>query len=210
VTETAATGQRTTNHWWWRPGWGIGTRCHTVHITFQDQPALHAHAAAWRKILAPFDQLDPVPDPWLHLTMQGLGLRGEINEDDVAAIGERAAGRLAEMDAFDIVIDRPRFTPEATRWDPRPAGPIARIRNEVRAAIGEIWSTVPEDADDFTPHITIGYGNRDADAAPILEAVAAADIPPLTLRITHADLILLGRDEGRYTWESTRSLPLRV
>jgi len=33
------------DHWWWRPGWGPGTRFYTFHFTFQDQPVVREHAA---------------------------------------------------------------------------------------------------------------------------------------------------------------------
>jgi hypothetical protein len=30
------TGERTADHWWWRPGWKHGRRFHTWHLTFDD------------------------------------------------------------------------------------------------------------------------------------------------------------------------------
>jgi hypothetical protein len=30
-------------HWYWRPGWGVGTRFHTWHITLEAQSALIDH-----------------------------------------------------------------------------------------------------------------------------------------------------------------------
>lgn len=201
---------RTADHWWWRPGWGPGARCHTIHITFQDQPALHAHAQAWREILAPFTQLDLVPDSWLHLTMQGLGMRGEVDERDVATIGELAAARAAKLHAFDLTVGAPSFTPEAVRFDPTPIAGATKLRDAMRSAIGEVWADVPEAAGGFEPHITVGYGNTDVDASEIIAAIERAEIEPITIRIAHADLILLGRDSKVYTWSVTRSLPLAM
>lgn len=199
---------RTADHWWWRPGWGPGARCHTVHITFQDQPALHAHAQAWRQVLARFPQLDLVPDPWLHLTMQGLGMQGEVTLADVTAIADRAEDLVAKLEPFELSVGAPSFTPEAIRFDPSPAAPVAKLRSAVRGTIGEVWPKVPEADDGFEPHITIGYGNADADATEIIAAIEQADIEPITIRITHADLILLGRDDKIYTWTVTQGLPL--
>lgn len=210
MTHATTEPARTADHWWWRPGWQLGTRFYTIHVTFQDVPSLHAHAAAWREVLVPFGNLDLVPDPWLHLTMQGLGKQGVVAEKDVDAIGEAAAARVGALDVFEIEVDAPSFTPEAVRFDPVPTTPVTRLRDAVRAAIGDVWPEVPERADGFEPHVTIAYGNRDADASPILAAVAAADIPPIRIPVAHADLLVLGRDEGMYTWTVSRTLPLGV
>jgi hypothetical protein len=45
----------------------------------------------------------------------------------------------------------------------------------LRAAISEVWGTcnVPEDEDDFTPHVSLAYSNRDGDMQPVLDAATA-------------------------------------
>lgn len=199
---------RVSDHWWWRPKWGIGTRWYTWHWTFQRDAVLHAHAEAWRKVLAQFPSLDPVPDQWLHMTGQGVGRVGDIAEDDVNAIIEAARRKLAETTPIRLTVDRPEFTPEAVRFTPQPMDAVGDLRLSIRQAIGEVLADVPEDADGFVPHITIGYGNRDADAAPIIDAIAGADIPPAEITVTTADLIVLGRDERRYEWDYRAQLPL--
>jgi 2'-5' RNA ligase len=198
----------TADHWWWRPGWALGARGYAFHLTFQDQPALHAHADAYRRVLAHIPALDPVPDPWLHLTMQGIGLRGEVDEAEVGAIAAAATRRLADLPAFELTFGAPVFTPEATRFEPQPSGHVSGIRDAVRAAIGEVWPGVPEPHRGFVPHVTIGYGNRIAPADPILEALKASRIGSAGVRITAAELILLGRDEGMYTWETVARMGL--
>lgn len=198
----------TADHWWWRPGWALGARGYAFHLTFQDQPALHAHADAYRRVLAHIPALDPVPDPWLHLTMQGIGLRVAVDEGEVSAIAAAATRRLADLSAFDLTFDAPVFTPEATRFEPQPARPVAAVRDAVRAAIGEVWPEAPEPRRGFVPHVTIGYGNRIAPAGPILEALGASRAGPATIRITAAALILLGRDGGMYTWETIARMGL--
>lgn len=191
-------------------GWGPAVRWYAVHTTFHEHAELHVHAQQWRRVLAPFTQLDPVPDEWLHLTMQGVGRRGEVKDADVETIADRATARLSRIEPFDLTFGAPEFTPEAVRFEPTPATPVAAARAEVRNAIASRWSEVPESADGFIPHVTIGYGNRLEDAGPIVEALTAADIPPVTIRITHIDLILLGRDEGMYTWDIAQPMPLKA
>ncbi len=196
------------DHWWWRPGWRLGARFLTWHLTFEDAPQVHRVAADYRRILAGVPGLDLVPDPWLHLTMQGLGFADDVADRDVAAIVDAARVRLARIPGFEVSFDRPAVTPEAVRWEAAPGEPVAAVRDAIRAAIGEVWAEVPERADGFGPHISIAYSGSDRPAAPVLAAIAAAPSAPATARITHADLILLNRDHRMYEWEPVANIPL--
>src|SRR5262245_33980474 len=79
------------DHWWWRPGWRLGRRAYTFHITFEDGtveggPDLHRLTAAYQASLAGMPGLDLVPLQWLHLTMQNVGFTDEVGESDVQAV----------------------------------------------------------------------------------------------------------------------------
>ena len=196
------------DHWWWRPGWQPGSRFLTWHLTFENAPDVHRIAAEYRRILHGLPALDLVPDPWLHLTMQGLGFAQDVADGDVAAIVEAARLRLAHIPAFEISFDRPAVTPEAIRWEAAPGEPVAAVRSAIRAAIGDVWPEVPERGDGFGPHISIAYSSSDGPAAPVLAAIGSVPSAPATARITHADLILLNRDHRMYEWESVASVQL--
>ncbi|QNP72600.1 2'-5' RNA ligase family protein [Streptomyces roseirectus] len=196
------------DHWWWRPGWRQGTRFLTWHLTFDGQPEVRCLAGQWREHLALLPGLDLVPDQWLHLTMQGVGFADQVSDADTAAIVTAAGKRLATVSSFEITIDRPAVTPEAIRWEAEPGQPVAAVRDALRAAIGDVWSDVPEQADGFAPHISIAYSNSDGPAAPVLDTVATAPSAPARARITSAELILLNRDHRMYEWEPVASVPL--
>lgn len=198
---------RTVNHWWWRPGWREGRTFYTWHLTFDDQAAVHRLAATYREALASVPGLDLVPDKWLHLTMQGIGFTDEVDAGDVDAIVSEASRRLATIPAFNIELDRPVFTPEAIRWDP-PTEPIAVVRDNIREAIGAVWSEVPEDAKGFSAHVTIAYANQDGPADAALAAIAAAPSQPAIARIRSVELIILNRDQRMYEWQTYASAPL--
>ena len=194
-------GPMTADHWWWREGWGSGTRFLTWHLTFQQSPVLHAHAAAYRELLAGFPQLDLVPDHGLHLTMQGVGPVQDVTATELTALTDAARKRLSDLRPLAFRFDKPAFTPEAIRWEPAPAEPVVEIRNVLRGAIHEVWDQVPESAGGFTPYVTIAYGNRVAPASPIIAAIEDSSILPVTATVATADLIVLGRDRHEYEWE---------
>jgi 2'-5' RNA ligase len=200
--------QSTADHWWWRPGWSVGRRFLTWHLTFDHASEVHRLAEAYRQRLAPLPGLDLIPDRWLHLTMQGLGFVDEVAQDDVDAIVAVARAQLALVAAFEVTIDRPTFTPEAIRWEAAPGAPVEAVRDAIRTAVGTVWAEVPERREGFGPHISIAYSRAELPAAPVLAAIAAEPSAPARVRIASAELILLGRDNHMYEWETVASVSL--
>ena len=195
------------DHWWWRPGWRLGRRFYTWHLTFDGQAELHRLAAAYRAALEPVGALDLIPDRWLHLTMQGLGFADEVDDSDVDAIAERAAVRLTQVEPFDLEFTEPVITPEAILWAVDPAGPAA-VRDAIRAAIGDVWTEVPEPADGFRAHVSIAYSNAVAPADPVQAALDSVHAEPATARVNAAELIVLGRDRRMYEWSTSATVQL--
>ncbi len=197
------------NHWWWRPGWSVGRRFYTWHLTFEGQDDVHRLAAEYRSALAPLgDILTPVPDRWLHLTMQGIGFVSETEEADVQAIADAARRRLAEVPAFALQIGPEVLDPEAVLLHVHPDGPVRAVRDAIRAAIGEVLGEVPEKAEGFTPHVSVAYSAGDGPAEPIARALAGLDLRPAQARISTAELIVIHRDNRMYEWDSYAAVPL--
>ena len=196
------------NHWWWRPGWAPGRRFYTFHITFAGAPEIHRIAADYRAILSPFPGLDLVPDHGLHLTMQGLGFTDEVALSDADTIVEAATERLQAMPPFDLTLNRPQITPEAIRWEAQPGHAPAAARTHIRDAIATVWEHVPEQDDQFAPHVSIAYSNAGGPAGPLQAALQTARTEPATATISAIELIVLGRDRQMYEWETHAVLPL--
>ena len=136
------------NHWWW-PGWRVGRRFYTLHLTFEGQDDVHRLAAEYRFALAPLGEiLTPIPDQWLHLTMQGIGFIGETKEQDVNSIVEEAHTRLAGVPAFDLRIGPEVLDSEAV-LHVHPDSPVRAVRSAIREAIGDVLGDVPEKAEGF-------------------------------------------------------------
>ncbi|WP_445520834.1 2'-5' RNA ligase family protein [Streptomyces sp. NEAU-174] len=197
------------NHWWWRPGWGVGRRFYTWHLTFEGQHDVHRLAAEYRAGLGPLGPaLTPIPDRWLHLTMQGIGFVNEVAERDVKAVVEAARARLLAVPAFDLQLGPEVIDPEAVLLPAHPSEPVQDVRDAIRAAIGDVLGEVPESADGFRPHVSVAYSAADGPAAPVSKALAALDARPAHARITTAELIVIHRDNLMYEWEPYATAPL--
>jgi 2'-5' RNA ligase len=199
----ATNADQVRNHWYWRPGWGVGSRFYTWHITFEDQPAVVQLADNYRATLAGLPTLDPVPPKWLHLTMQGIGFVDRIKAADVDAIVAAARIRCAELEPMNLIISRPYVDPESIQIAVEPAAPVRELRTTIRTAIADVWGAehVPEPAEPFTPHMSLAYINADGPGSPLAAALAAAPAMTAQAPIDSCQLIVLNRDEGMYVWE---------
>jgi 2'-5' RNA ligase superfamily len=197
------------NHWWWRPGWRVGRRMYTWHITFDDQSSLHELVRAYQAALTSLDGLDLVPIRWLHLTMQGVAFTDEISWQEVADIIEAARARLATLHSVSLLAGPAFVDPEAIMAELPSANALYPVRESIRAAIAEVRgvANVPE-AEQWNPHISLAYSSSDGLAAPYLKALQTVAHSPADLTITAVHLIELSRDTHLYQWTTKAEVPL--
>jgi 2'-5' RNA ligase len=199
------------DHWWWRPGWRVGRRMWTWHVTF-DGPhggALRDLAAAHAPLL---DEpgLDVVPAPWLHLTVQGVGFSDELDDDDVERVLAAARTRLAALAPFDVVLGPAVVHGGGVLLPASPAEPFQALLRELRAAVAEALGPgrVEGDGAGFRPHVSLAYSNRTWDASALAERLGDAQTATARVRVSEAQLIRLGRDEHVYRWDAAHRAPL--
>jgi len=207
---TSTNTDQVKDHWYWRPGWRVGARFYTWHVTFSDQPAVHALVDGYRDVLKRESTLDVVPDEWLHLTMQGIGFVDQIDTAEVNEIVAHTRRRCASLSPISLRIGRPHLDPESIQIAVEPAEPIQELRREIRSAIGEVWGTehIPEPAEPYSPHMSLAYINSAGPAAPLADAVEAAPASFADARISSCQLIVLNRDNGMYVWEPYATVEL--
>lgn len=199
---------RVADHWWWRPGWGPGTRFYTFHVTFTDQPTVQEHAAKARARLAGLPGLDLVPGRWLHLTTQGVGFADKVSDGDLAAITAAARRRLAAVDPVPVLVGPPVVASEGVACQVGPVGALDPVRDSLRAAIADAWGVgdVPE-GPEWTPHVSIAYASV-SGPGDAYEAALGGETDPVAVTVATVHLIRLGRDRRVYEWDTVAALPL--
>lgn len=200
-----------TNHWWWRPGWKVGTRFYAWHInTFEDAAPLHRLAKQYQAELSTVQGLDMIPQQWLHLTMQGVGFVEDVSTAQVDALLSAARSRLGELEPLKVRFQRPVIRPEAIALPPDPVEPVQEIRNTVRAAIAEVFGSdrVPDNADGYQPHVSLAYVSTPQPAVTTLEAMNRVSADPADLTINAVSLIEMHRDNRMYEWRTIEAVPL--
>lgn len=199
---------RMRDHWWWRPGWRVGRRMLTFHLTMEQAPAVREIGARAREVLAGFDAQDPVPDRGLHLTMTGVGFEDEVTPQQLEQVSgavfdhweQLAAQEPAPVLRFTTVF----LAHESVMLLAEPSSWLEELARVQRAAVDEVFGAQERWA--FWPHLTLAYANADADPAPIAQALAplAASAPPALEAAPTLTLMRLGRDEHEYRWDVLR------
>lgn len=198
------------DHWWWRPGWQVGTRFYTWHITFDDQDQLHKLVDTYQAEIAGHDGFDPIPRKWLHLTMQGVGHTADIAPDQLDTLIATAQTKLAALDPVKVGFHRPVIRPEAIALPALPPTEADRIRTAVREAIADALGpdAVPDRADGFQPHVTVAYSSGAQPAGAITAGLESISTAPVDVQIRAISLIELHRDNRMYEWQTVAEAPI--
>jgi 2'-5' RNA ligase len=199
---------RMRDHWWWRPGWRLGRRMYTWHVTFDGQRDLYKLVDAYGERLAGIPGLDPIPHRWLHLTTQGLGFVDEVPAPEVDAVIAAAGERLAKIQPPSITIGPAIVDLEVVRLKVQPVEDLIPIRRALRDAIVAVRGTdLLMESEEWTPHISVAYSSSEGPMEPISAAIRS-ELPPVSATVSEVQLIVLGRDNKMYEWQTRAAVPL--
>jgi 2'-5' RNA ligase len=195
------------DHWWWRPGWRIGRRFYMWYVTFDRDDAVRDLALAYARRLR-LPTLDVIPPQWLHVTMLGVGFVDQIDEAEAQRIADAARQRLARLAPITVQIGPATVDREVVRLDVTPAEPVIRLRQELLAAIADVWGAdrAPEPDDGFfpedvyLPHVSLAYSNTDAERQSVMDEVRRDEPAPVRTTLRRADLVAVHRDNRMYEW----------
>lgn len=188
-----------TNHWWWRPGWGIGKRYYTWHFTFKPQEPLKEMISKYQTIISGLPNYDLVPFEWLHLTTQGIGFVDQFSEGEVDEIVQKVKGKLLYQERFSVLFNPPEVYREAISCPITPVEALNGVRTSIRESISEVLGNVSE-PEVFHPHVSLAYSNAEGVSKPIVESIKAITANSVNVEISNVDLIRLGRDKHLYEW----------
>jgi 2'-5' RNA ligase len=197
------------DHWWWRPGWRVGTRFYTWHVTVADLPQLADHVAAYQEPLRQFPFLDLIPREWLHVTVQGVGDASEVPPQQRDAVVAAVGSRLVSFTAPRLTFARPVLHREAVVLPPAEPELLRAIRDAIRGGIEDAYG--PPEGDPtrpFRPHVSLAYVNTPGDVAPVRTALDSVHTQPVDVAVTHVSLIELHRDNRMYEWTTVATVPL--
>ncbi|GLF98145.1 2'-5' RNA ligase family protein [Streptomyces yaizuensis] len=187
---------RMTDHWD-RPGWTPGHRAY-YWMLLPRSPELTALTRHCQHHLAPL-RLDPVPDDGLHITLGRIGHRTDVTPRQAAELARTVAEHAPR--AFALSAHPMTGSRGAVRYSLTPWTPLLHLHTVLNSAARRHGLPAGRPTAGFRPHLGIAYNNRDRDARPVIDAVAALrTLPPVTLRIARVELVELRRESTAYRW----------
>jgi hypothetical protein len=167
----------------WRataPNWQHGSARLAWHLVLGDDPELAALADELAAPLAAAG-LDPVPAPWLHLTLADASPEFPV---------------LAELAPFALRLGPPGALATAAILPAEPAEEL----NALRSALG--------DETPFEPHVTLAYANARTDADALERVLDHCGDRVIETVVDHVALLRLHRRDHSYEWDVLERVPL--
>jgi 2'-5' RNA ligase len=197
------------DHRQWRPEWTVDRTCLYWYLTFTDQPDVASLAQRAGGDLGTHEAIDPVPPPWLHLTLCDVGFLDEVGQHQLEVMTEAVAHELRLCSPFELSLGPIALYPDALTLAAGPHSRLRELRNRIERAM-ESADLNPRHhpADQFWPHVTLGYLNRRAEMQPVLDTLGDEDATG-TVTVRDVTLAAVSRRHGYYQWDAGAVISLQ-
>jgi 2'-5' RNA ligase len=189
------------DHWTWRPDWAADRPCLLWYLTFTGQPVLADLVETARARLSSVAAVDPVPAPWLHLTLDDVGFEDEVAPEQVRDVVARVFAAVAEQPLPPLELGPVNTMVDALVLEAAPGDALVELRDLLRTCTEEVLPGAASALDAFWPHVTLAYSNAPVGRAALLAALD--DLGEARL-VVEPQLVLAAvtRREKHYQWTS--------
>lgn len=200
--------ERTRNHWWWRPGWGPGTRYVTFHLTFERAPTLAAEAARIGSLLSGVSGVDVIPPKWLHLTMTGVGFAAELDGGTLDRLAQAVLGRVSSLATGPLSLSWLYLHREGLSLASDPTPWLSELKLAQETAVAAETGAGRTGDEPFHPLVSLAYFTGEVDESALVRAVDDAAPTEIVVEQPMVSMIELNRDRQVYTWRVLAQAPL--
>ena len=199
------------DHWQWRPEWTVDRPCLLWYLTFENQPRLWQLAERLHNRLDGVSSVDPVPPPWLHLTVEDVAFVDEIAPRQVEDLVEAAASALVGWSAPPLVLGPVAEMRDALVLEAAPRQDLHELRDRLRActsvAVGPDNVRGPRR---FAPHVSFAYVNAPCDPHQVLEPIGDLGEERVVVSVPRLTLAAVTRRNRHYQWIARAALDLQA
>jgi len=178
------------------------------YLTFEQETGLHEWLLRCRGLLADESALNPVPERWLHCTVDDVAFLDELSEGRLAALAEAGAGQLRGWSAPTLDLGPVVPMDDALVLEVHPLAALDDLRDRVRrATLGVLGPQALPALEPFEPHVTVAYANRRCDAGPLLRRLAPIRDDRLVTGPARLGLAAVTRRPAHYEWQTRHVVP---
>jgi 2'-5' RNA ligase len=186
----------------WRPEWKHDRPCLYWYLTFDADAVADALAPPLLATLTTTSWLDPVPPPWMHLTLCDLGFVDELSNDDVDLAIRSLELFLPAAHLHSLTVGPLMGMESAIVLGAEPLHELHRLQKVLGAitesAIGH--HNDPSDVDEFQPHVSLGYVNRAVTSEEVHALTGAYGDVRAELPVQSLVLAAVTRTPTHYEW----------
>ena len=199
------------DHWTWRPDWTTERACLLWYLTFTEQPQhaeLRALTAAVLDGLADEPALDPVPLPWLHLTLDDVGFEDALEPGRVTDVVAAVFARIGDLLPPKVVLGPVTTMEDALVLAVEPEAALVALRDLLRTCTDAVLPGSTSLLDEFWPHVTLAYANTPVSRARLMAPLAGLGIADRRVDVRpHLTLAAVTRRDRHYQWTARAVVP---
>lgn len=196
------------DHWEWRPEWVPDRACLLWYLTFDRQPELSRQLEQVHACLSDVPQVDVVPPPWLHLTMDDVGFADELAPGEVEQVLASARATVTGWTHPPLALGPLVPMEDSVVLAAGPVLELVGLRDRLRAATSSVLGAgTASRLDEFRPHVTLAYLNDACEPREVMDPlapVAGVRVPVTGLRLTLASVT---RRDHHYQWTARAEVP---
>jgi len=189
------------DHWTWRPDWAADRACLLWYLTFTEEPALAELVETARSRLSSVPAVDPVPSPWLHLTLDDVGFEDEVSAEQQRDVVAAVVDAVAERPLPPLELGPVTTMVDALVLEAAPGPELLSLRDLLRSCTDEVLPGATSALDAFWPHVTLAYSNAPVGRAALLSALEDLEDARVVVR-PQLVLAAVTRREKHYQWTS--------
>jgi len=198
------------DHWTWRPDWTTERACLLWYITFTEpqHAELHRLTRAVHDGLADEPTIDPVPLPWLHLTLDDVGFEDRLGPGEVADVVAAVFARIGDLPPPRVTLGPVTTMADALVLAVEPEAALVGLRDLLRSCTDAVLPGSTTLLDEFWPHVTLAYANTPVTRARLMAPLSGLGIADRRVDVRpHLTLAAVTRRDRHYQWTARAVVP---
>jgi hypothetical protein len=200
------------DHWVPQAEWLPDRLLASCYLTLPEQHPVLSMVLACQRAVASMPEMDLVPVPWLHVTVQALDFVDRLPSHRLDGFVWTLGNELAALPAPRLRVCGPALGGSGAFLVVEPAEKIVEVREVVRdVARRTLGLTRPyqlpgQGEGGSPPHLSFAYSNATVPRAAVMERLASVPVEPVELTLPSLSFLLLRRVARTWRWQEERGL----